>query len=294
MKNLTGRVAVFFLAGGLSGMLMLASLLACSQTEAKGTTGKEATTASGAESSAAFERAAAETVALMKRVEDAAKAAGLPPELGTSLIASARADGTRLEAELSLPGDPYLTLLVDKTHPLSADYEPADLVPLTGPSYTTSRSGFRLRAEAAAALETMAKAANAEGVGLLVSSTYRSYNYQKTVYERIVTELGQEAADRESARPGHSQHQLGLAVDFGSIDDSFAATTASRWLAANAARFGWSLSYAYGMETITGYRWESWHYRYVGIPAATMIETRFGGVQQYGFAFLREWRAGIR
>jgi len=287
MKNQAARLATVLVVGGLSSIL----IFSCAQAESKAKARTETTIGSGTESGAAFGRVAAETAALMKRVEDAAQAAGLPPERTAALVASARADGTRLEAELSLSGDPYLTLLVDKAHSLSADYESADLIPLDGSSYTVNRSGFRLRTEAADALESMAKAARAEGIDLLVSSAYRPYDYQKTVYERIVAELGQEAADRESARPGHSQHQLGLAVDFGSIDDSFAETAASRWLTANAGRFGWSLSYPQGLEAVTGYRWESWHYRYVGVPAAALIEARFAGVQQYGLAFLRKWRA---
>jgi len=279
MNKRAGRGNLVVLAETLVVILILSSVQSCAPTYKKPVSGSDA-----------FSRAAAETAALMKLVEDTALVAALPPELTATLVASARADGTRLEAELSPPGDPYLTLLVDKTHPLGADYEPDDLIPLAGLSYTTNRTGLFLRAEAAEALENMAKAANTEGINLSVSSAFRSYAYQKTLYERIVAELGQEAADRESARPGHSQHQLGLAVDFGSIDDSFAETAASRWLAGNAVRFGWSLSYPQGMEALTGYRWESWHYRYVGIPTASLLEARFGEVQQYGLAFLREWQ----
>lgn len=233
--------------------------------------------------------------AFIGKVEAAAAAAGLPADLAASLAAAARGESGSLEAELSaaLAGDEYLTVLVDKERALPEDYEPADLVPLDGAqgaSFSTNRPGHRLRCAAFAALEETAKAARAEGAELVVSSAYRSYAYQKTVYERIVGELGREAADRESARPGHSQHQLGLAADFGSITDAFAGTAASRWLQANAARFGWSLSYPQGYEAVTGYRWESWHYRYVGKDAAALIGKRFGGVQQYALAFLAEWR----
>ncbi len=104
--------------------------------------------------------------------------------------------------------------------------------------------------------------------------------------------MGEAAADRESARAGQSQHQLGLAVDFGSIDDSFAETAAAAWLAVNASRRGWSLSYPKGLETVTGYRWESWHYRYLGTAAAALERKRFVGVQQYALAFLEEWNRG--
>ncbi len=222
------------------------------------------------------------------RIAAASREAALPPELSAALAAAARDERPALEAELAAirAADPFLTVLVDKQRPLPEGYAPADLVELSDSSYRVNRKGHKLRAEAAASLERMGSAARAEGVSLLVSSAYRSLEYQKTVYARIVAELGQEAADRESARPGHSQHQLGLAADFGSIDDSFAATPASRWLLANAGRFGWSLSFPQGYEALTGYRWESWHYRYVGPAAAAFIDRRFGGIQQYALQFL--------
>ena len=186
-------------------------------------------------------------------------------------------------------GDPYLRILTDKQHPLAHDYEPADLVELKDGSYRTGRTGLMLREAAAAALDEMAAAANLEGITLTASSAYRSYGYQAQVYDRNVREMGQEAADRESARPGYSQHQLGLVVDFGSIDDSFAQTAAGRWIAANASRFGWSLSYPMDYEAVTGYRWESWHYRYVGKDLAAFIDNYFGGIQQYALRFIFEW-----
>ena len=87
------------------------------------------------------------------------------------------------------------------------------------------------------------------------------------IYERNVREMGKEAADRESAAPGTSQHQLGVAIDFGSISDDFATTKAGLWMEQNAHLFGFSLSYPQGYESVTGYRWESWHYRYIGFLA---------------------------
>jgi len=136
----------------------------------------------------------------------------------------------------------------------------------------------------------MAAAAAAEGITLTVGSTYRSAAYQAEVYAREVATYGQEAADRESAQPGKSQHQLGLAVDFAPIDDAFAGTPASKWLLENAGRFGWSLSYPDGYEEITGYRWESWHYRYVGRDLAVFIDTYFEGIQQYALGFIKAWQ----
>jgi D-alanyl-D-alanine carboxypeptidase len=188
-----------------------------------------------------------------------------------------------------LQGDPYLRFLVDKQRPLPSDYEPSDLVELKNKSYVVNRNGLLLREAAEASLEEMAAAAKAEGLTLIASSTYRSYQYQVEVYARNVREMGKEEADRVSAMPGHSQHQLGLAVDFGSITNDFAKTAAGIWLKANAARFGWSLSFPEGMEPITGYSWESWHFRYVGRELAEFIDNYFDGVQQYALRFIYEW-----
>jgi D-alanyl-D-alanine carboxypeptidase len=191
---------------------------------------------------------------------------------------------------ICLEGDPYLRRLVDKGHALPDGYEPDDLVRLTqGASYSVDREGLRLRRTAADALETMAAAAREDGVTLIVSSTYRSYDYQVEVYGRIVKEMGQAAADRESAPPGRSQHQTGLVADFYPIDDAFAETPAGRWMAVNAGRYGWSLSFPDGYEAVTGYRWESWHYRYAGRDLADFIDNYFTGIQQYALRFLHEW-----
>jgi D-alanyl-D-alanine carboxypeptidase len=136
----------------------------------------------------------------------------------------------------------------------------------------------------------MDAAARSEGVVLAISSAYRSYAYQKQVFARNVAEDGLELARRSSAEPGRSQHQLGAAIDFGSIDDSFAETKAGKWLAANARRFGFSPSYPKGMEGLTGYRWESWHYRYVGEEAAALEAEFFGGLQARMIAFMEKYR----
>ena len=138
----------------------------------------------------------------------------------------------------------------------------------------------------------MDRAARGSGISLLVSSAYRSYAYQEGVWDRGVAAEGEAATARVIARPGHSQHQLGLAIDFGSIDDSFAGTPASAWLLANARRFGFSQSYPKGLEEVTGYKWESWHYRYVGKAAAAMEAEFFGGVQQYLVLFLEAYKRG--
>jgi zinc D-Ala-D-Ala carboxypeptidase len=186
--------------------------------------------------------------------------------------------------------DPMLLYRVDKGKALPEGYEPADLVALDGAGLSVSKQGHRLRRPAFEAMKAMDAAARAGGVTLLVSSTYRSYDYQVEVFARNVKESGREAALMVSAEPGHSQHQLGTAIDFGSITDAFARTKAGRWLLANAPRFGFSLSFPEGMTAITGYSWESWHYRYVGKAAAAMADEFFAGAQRYALMFLEAYR----
>lgn len=182
--------------------------------------------------------------------------------------------------------DPMILYCVDKAKPMPIGYTPPDLRPLAGTDLSIGRKGLMLRSTALRALEEMSAAARAEGVTLVVSSTYRSYEYQTEVFGRNVREMGRAEAEMVSAMPGHSQHQLGTAIDFGSITDAFAETKASRWLSANARRFGFSLSFPKGMTEVTGYKWESWHYRYIGKAAAALEGTYFEGVQQYLMLFL--------
>ena len=228
----------------------------------------------------------------LDKLAQALARARLPQEQAEVIKNAARESPSFILDLLSIMStDPYLRALVDKQHSLPGGYEPDDLEELSSTqSYRLNRQELLLRKAAAEALEEMALAARTAGITLLVSSCYRSYQYQEEVYARNVRQLGQAQADRESARPGHSQHQLGLAIDFGSIDDSFAETAAGRWLLVNASRFGFSLSFPKDYEEITGYRWESWHYRYVGHDLARFIDDYFGGIQQYALQFLQAWQ----
>ena len=217
--------------------------------------------------------------------------AGIPERLARNVAASAlESPAFVMELLVILQQDPFTYLLVDKQHALPLDYEPGDLLPLRAGSFRVAREDLTLRRIAAAALEEMAAAAAADGVVLTVGSAYRSAARQAEIYAWQVRTFGQEAADRQSARPGTSQHQLGLVVDFSPIDDSFAATPASQWLIRNAGRFGWSLSYPDNYEEVTGYRFEPWHYRYVGRDLAIFIDTYFEGIQQYALQFIRAWQ----
>ncbi|MDR0663261.1 MAG: M15 family metallopeptidase [Spirochaetaceae bacterium] len=230
------------------------------------------------------------TSAYTRQLEAALRDAEIPEDMGDRIKAAGE-EAFLTELALAMEGDPFLWRLVDKKHPLPDGYEPDDLVTLDdGASYRVGRADLRLRRPAAEALERMASAARAEGITLVASSAYRSFDYQTQVYARNVRESGQETADRESSRQGHSQHQLGLAVDFGSITDAFAGTAAGRWILVNGPKYGWSLSFPDGYEHLTGYRWESWHYRYTGTVLAAFIDKWFGGIQQYALQFIYAWQ----
>ena len=218
--------------------------------------------------------------------------AELPEDLYVSILeVSAWNPAFARDLHNVLAGPRYLRVLVDKQNALPQGYSPPDLVGLGGGDYRVSRAGLMLRRSAAESLGEMATAARAEGVVLVASSAYRSYEHQTQVHNRLVQQMGRAAAERVSARPGHSQHQTGLALDFGDITNAFAQSPAGLWMHANATRFGWSLSYPYGYEHITGYSWESWHFRYLGRDLAAFKDRYFRGIQQFALRFLHEWEA---
>ena len=197
-----------------------------------------------------------------------------------------------LETEAAFRADDLsLYRLIDKSHPVAADYVPKDLIPVTrNELWNVNRNDLSLRPEAYHALEDLARAALQDGITLLVSSTYRSYAYQERLFARYVREDGLEQAERYSACPGTSQHQLGAAVDFGSITDDWAETAMGAWVYAHAADYGWSLSFPQGYEDVTGYMWECWHFRYIGKEACQLQKKWVGNVQQFMLEFLDAWR----
>lgn len=174
---------------------------------------------------------------------------------------------------LSIDDPNSIWVIVNKLRPFDPmSYVPDDLVT---PS-VSSTNGQPLRAEAAAAAEQMAAAAAAAGAPIHMVSGYRSYDTQVSVYGSFVASIGQAAADTTSARPGHSEHQTGLAADFGgadgcTLDTCFADTAAGLWLAEHGADYGFVLRYPNGLESITGYHFEPWHYRYVGTDLAQTL-----------------------
>lgn len=142
--------------------------------------------------------------------------------------------------------------------------------------------------EAKRALDSMLAAAKKQGFDLVAFSGYRSFEYQTTLYNNYVNRDGVEAADRYSARPGYSEHQTGLAFDIGEkgkeelwLTEEFGETPAGQWLVAHANEFGFILRYPKDKEPITGYMYESWHFRYVGVEIANEIKQREITLEEY-------------
>ncbi|MFA6190065.1 MAG: M15 family metallopeptidase [Candidatus Staskawiczbacteria bacterium] len=163
--------------------------------------------------------------------------------------------------------DDDLLLKVNKQNCLLADYVPSDLIDVLNYQIPASKS-FKLRKVAIYDLKAMINQAKQEGISLKVISAYRSYQDQKRIYNSWVDKLGQKEASRQSAPQGCSEHQLGTTIDFNKLDSNFANEPAGIWLEKNAYKYGWVISYPANSEKITGYIYEPWHYRYIGIDNA--------------------------
>lgn len=172
-----------------------------------------------------------------------------------------------------LPTEPtYIdgVLIANKKYPLPSTFAPGE------------------SKEARKAFEQMAADARNAGFELVAFSTYRSYEYQDTLYHNYVNRDGQENADRYSARPGYSEHQTGLAFDIGEkgkedlwLTEEFGETEAGKWLVENADKYGFILRYPKGKEAITGYMYESWHFRYLGVDLASKVKQANVTLEEY-------------
>jgi D-alanyl-D-alanine carboxypeptidase len=179
-------------------------------------------------------------------------------------------------------------VVVNKERALPDGYVPTDLVYPDVPfSFREKIEKRMLRREAAEALERMFAAAAGEGIRLIGISGYRSYPTQQSIFARQVRTKGEREAARISAYPGRSEHQTGLAIDVSSasvnyaLDASFGRSPEGRWLARNAARFGFIVRYPEGEEDRTGYIYEPWHIRYVGEEVAREIAAREITLEEY-------------
>jgi len=163
-------------------------------------------------------------------------------------------------------------ILVNKFYYLDNTYNSDSMVNVSNQhSYGKDQ---KLTNETYNAFINMFKAAKSENLTLIINSSYRSYEEQKEIYDYYNTLKGENYANKIAARPGHSEHQTGMSIDiqtYGSNIDTFEEFDEFKWLKDNAHKYGFILRYPKGKEYLTGYEYESWHYRYVGIDVATYI-----------------------
>ncbi len=184
------------------------------------------------------------------------------------------------------PSPHSLSVLVNKVFFLPSDFVP-DQLELIRSQY--SNGSKYLVKEAKDAFEKMAEDAEQEGFRIRAISSYRSYSYQLGLYQRYKDTDGKAVADTYSARPGFSEHQTGLVVDIdnGSLDfNSFEKTKEFSWMQENSSRYGFILRYPKGKEEITGYTYEAWHYRYVGVELAQEIQKSGLTFDEYAIRYL--------
>ncbi len=199
------------------------------------------------------------------------------PEEADTPQAEAPAEFDKTKYGLSTPASPWW--VVNKTRPLPAGYVPADLVAAPVRLRLASSSERMKFSQAASAdLKKLFDGAAAAGHVLVFASGYRSEATQRQLYNSYVANDGQAAADRYSARPGTSEHQTGLAFDATTPSEAcflevcFGTTPEGAWLLANAHRYGFIVRYPQGKESVTGYQYEPWHLRWVGVELATEMK----------------------
>lgn len=199
------------------------------------------------------------------------KAATKPKVVVESDESIARREALKVDKEKGL------LILVNKQNALDSSYKPEDLADIKYYAPDRSSAGRFMRAEAADAFHQLSEAAAEEGHEIIVTTAYRSYNFQSILYNNYVKNYGQEEADTFSAKPGTSEHQTGLAADVSSpsvnyqLTKDYINTPEGKWLSENAYKFGFIIRFLKGKEDITGYMYEPWHIRYVGKTAAKEI-----------------------
>ena len=209
-----------------------------------------------------------------------------PPRPSPSAPPEPTPAATFNRAAHSIDDPDSIWVVVDKLRPLNpVDYTPADLVEVPVPFDNPPR----LRDEAADAVVDLFAAFTAEtGLALQSQSAYRDFHVQTRIYNQDVANLGQAGADLSTARPGTSEHQTGLTIDISarpgqcSLNACFADTPHGQWLSANAWRFGFLLRYPADKTAVTGYEFEPWHFRYIGVDlAAEMHRTGVTTLEEF-------------
>jgi D-alanyl-D-alanine carboxypeptidase len=260
-------------AGLISAGAGMAALAACTPEKAA-----PSPAAANAASGAATASAVPSTAVASNSATGTATAT--PSAASPTATASSSAPSSAVAPQHSLTDPTSPWVVVNKHRPLSPqDFVPFDLVQ---PNVRLAVSGEAslLNSTTAAAAEKMFGAAATEGIVMTLASGYRSYSTQVATYGGYVASTGQAAADRASARPGHSEHQTGWSFDIAdgggacSFQPCFAEQPAAVWAKANAHRFGFVVRYPWMFHDTTGYFYESWHLRYIGVEAATDMATR--------------------
>jgi D-alanyl-D-alanine carboxypeptidase len=207
-----------------------------------------------------------------------AEAAAAPPAAPEAAPAPPPSAALPRQFSLTDPASPWL--IVNKRRPLVPPaYAPADLV-RPAVAMTASGEAALLNSTTAAAAEAMFAAAARDGVSMVLASGYRSYATQVATYNSYVAARGQADADTASARPGYSEHQTGWAFDIADgngacgFQPCFADQPAAVWAKANGHRFGFVVRYPWMFHPITGYYYEPWHLRYIGVEAATDMASK--------------------
>lgn len=216
------------------------------------------------------------------RTGNSSEEAGLPEVVTSSAADSRSADDRKIvttEGDAEAPADPQESghklevrdgityvdgiMIVNKTYALPESYAPG------------------LDPTAKAAFDEMSAKAWGDGVSIYIISGYRSFAQQKKLYDGYASSRGVEEADRVSSRPGHSEHQSGLCMDINTTEFSFEGTKEAVWLEQHCAEYGFIIRFPKGKESITGYEYEPWHIRYVGVEAAKEIMSRGICLEEY-------------
>lgn len=163
-----------------------------------------------------------------------------------------------------------ILILINKYNYLNKDYIPSDLEQIS--QVYNKGTNSMMRHIAKIHFEEMCENAKKEGIIIYNMSAYRDYNKQEKIYNGYLLNYGYDVVDKFSARPGHSEHQSGLATDINTINKTFINTKEYKWLQNNAYKYGFIERYPKDSEKITGYEYEPWHYRYVGMEIAKSIK----------------------
>lgn len=185
------------------------------------------------------------------------------------------------------------SILVNKYLKLDSNYEPNDLEEIDSRYFINGNNNVRfLRKEAKVAFEKLSNDSIANGTPVYGQSGYRSYNKQNELFNNAIKNDGYEIAINDTAKPGHSEHQTGLTIDVSSTKSgnmlNFEKTKSFEWMNDNAYKYGFILRYPKNKSHITGFIYESWHYRYVGIDIATDMHNNYSDLtyEEYFYKFL--------